>query len=358
MNVIHLVSNKTWGGGERYALDLCKALRSEGYNVTALTRNSPAVRDVFGAEGLLGGTLALGGAFDIISPLSLSRRLNRLEGPTVIHVHNFKDARTALSARKLAKNPADIRVVCTRHLVKAAKTDRSHLALYNDLDAIIFVSNLARDEFMSTSPDVDKRKIHVVYNGSVAPAHTHMSAAPGEPVKLIFAARITPEKGLGVLIDALDKLQDLDWHLTVCGTGRSTDVMPIVRKSRALGLAARIDWPGHVDNVADDFYQWDIMTAPSLVRESFGLTIIEAMSAEVPAVTTDNGAQTEIITDGHDGLLVTPDNPEALADALRKLISDPGLRLNMGKNARNTWQEKFSFARFFNQITQIYHDKE
>ncbi len=164
-----------------------------------------------------------------------------------------------------------------------------------------------------------------------------------------------PEKGLGVLIEALGKLQDADWRLTVCGTGSGKDVMPLVARARQLGIDSRIDWKGHVDNVIDEFAQADVAIVPSIWREPFGLTILEAMSQGLPVITTDNGAQREFMEDGADGILVPPSDSTALAAAISRLVSDRALRADMGRHACDTYTTRLSYDRFYQSILALYN---
>lgn len=356
MNIVQLASNKVWGGGERYVLDLCKALRADGHTVRVYTRNIPAVRDIFGGQGLLAGTMRMGGVWDVLTPVRLASRLGRLDGRVVVHVHNFKDAYTALAARRMARNRENIKVVATRHLVKAAKTDPHHLRTLAELDAIIFVSQLALDEFLKSGPKIDRSRLHVVHNGIMAGDCGPRAEAAGDaPVKLIFAGRIVPEKGVDVLVKALEKIKDLDWRLEVCGTGSSRDVMPVVRLARGLDVNDRIDWSGHCEDVPERMARADVGVFPSVCRESFGLTILEAFSRRLPVVTTNNGAQREIVEDGRSGLLVPPADADALAAALRRLIADADLRRSMGDEGYRRYVDAFGYDKFYNSILNIYN---
>ena len=92
MNIIHLVSNKVWGGGEQYVLDLCCRLEADGNSVAVITRGIDAVDKPFAKAGFTPGHLPLGGVFDFISASRLSRVLDSMPD-AVVHVHNFKDAR-------------------------------------------------------------------------------------------------------------------------------------------------------------------------------------------------------------------------------------------------------------------------
>lgn len=353
MNIIHLVSNKVWGGGETYALELCRALASEGHNVKVFTRRKTAPAEVFAAEGLLAGTLPLRGSIDFISPLRLTKTLDACQGRTIVHVHNFKDAATALAARRLACDPSKIKIVATRHLALAAKTDKSHTSIYNELDRIIFVSHRAHEEFLSTAPAVERLRLVVIHNGVHLPSPAEPE--PHEGLRILYAGRISPEKGLNVLIDALGRCTGRMWHLDVCGDGRSRVVMPIVRTARANGVDARTTWHGHVADIAPMMQAADVVVVPTVAPEAFGLSIVEAMARGKVVITSDNGAQPEIITSGHDGLLVPPGDAQALADAICKVESSPELRRKIGENAAKTAQ-KFNHDIFYTSILKIYNE--
>lgn len=354
MNFIHLISNKVWGGGERYAFDLCNTLRADGHNVEVYCRRYPEVRDFFAKEGLLKGIMSFRGIGGLLSPVKLASELNKLEGKTIIHVHNFKDAVIALNARRLAAKPMAVKVIATRHLVKPARTTASHRRIYNELDAIIFVSELAKNVFLSSNPAVDTKRLHVIHN-SVTMSPYDGKKPDSHPIHIIYTGRIAPEKGLDVLINALAKLKGHDWTLTVCGSGQGRVVMPIVRAARSLGINDRIDWKGHVDTIAPMLCSAHIAVMPSVGIESFGLAAIEAMSQSCAVITTDNGAQSEFIKNGETGLLVPPDDKDALSDALEKLITDHRLRSAIAQNGLNYFRDNLSYKHFYDKILQVFN---
>lgn len=357
MNVLHLVSNNAWGGGERYALDLCRRLVEDDHSVAVISRGVEAVDAPFKAAGIPTAKLPLRGAFDLVSPIALAKVLNRMAAPIIVHVHNFKDAATALRARRLMRDPAKVRVVCTRHLVKPAKTRRSSLRIYSELDAIIFVSQAARDAFMSTHPQVDEAKIHVVHN-SILPATQapELPKTDKEDTTLVFLGRISPEKGLDVLIRAMRKLTDLSVRLLIGGTGKGADVMPLVRMTRMPELVTRVEWLGHVDNPFDVIDRADIGVVPSVGVESFSLVVLEYMSRGLPVIASDSGGPKEIITEGEDGLLVTPADADALAQAIRRLCTDTKLRHKLSEGALHTFDRRFDYDDFYWKILKIYEE--
>ncbi len=391
MNIIHLISNKSWGGGEKYALDLCKALEERGHSTAVITRNGyPAVDKPFADAGIAVGHLPLRGALDILSPLVLSRILDRLEGPVVVHVHNFKDALVALRARRLMKSDRrrGLRVVCTRHLVRPAKTGRLDRGTYRDLDALIFVSDAARAAFMATAPaDLNNDpRICVIRNAIPLPKNNsdqksresianvvgtrHGASAPtvsanasekselSEKFRFIFAGRIAPEKGLDVLVEAFRRVECARpgaAALTVCGTGDSRTVMPIVRTTRAPELDGKVTWAGHLDDISAVIARADAGVVPSRAPEAFGLAALEFMAAGIPVIASEIGALPEVI--GPDGILVPPEDPAALADAMLRLIDSPELCARLGEAGKRRAAENFVYDKFVDSLIAVYEGK-
>lgn len=356
MNVVHIVSNKVWGGGERYALDLCRRLVDDEHSVAAITRGKTAVDAPFAASGIPTAKLPLKGVLDIVSPLALAKVLNRMAEPIVVHVHNFKDARTAVRARKLMRQPGKVRIVCTRHLVRPAKTESSYTRLYSDLDAIIFVSETARAAFLSTKPEIDLDKIHVVHNAIAGLPDAAAIPAPfaNDTLTLAFLGRINPEKGLEVILKALQQLPDVPVRLLVAGTGKGTDVMPLVRMTREGVLADRVEWLGHVDNPFEVIARADVGVLPSICVEACPLMPLEFMSAARPVIATNRGGQNEIITEGTDGLLVPPADPAALAKAIRRLADDRKFCMSLSKAALKTIKDRYEYNDFYWKVLKIY----
>lgn len=360
MNIIHLISNKVWGGGERYALDLCRALEERGHSTAVITRSGhPQVDAPFTKAGIAVGHLPLRGAIDILSPLILSRILDRMDPPAVIHVHNFKDAVVALRARRLMRRkPSGVRIVCTRHLVRPAKTGKLERRTYSELDAIIFVSDAARREFMTTAPAELRHspRIHTVHNSIITPGES-TPANKDTTFRFIYTGRIAPEKGLDTLIEAYAKVEAArpgKSALTICGSGDSRTVMPIVRTARGLGIDKRIDWLGHVADVFPEIRRASAGIMPSKAPESFGLAALEFMSQGIPVIASDNGALPEIIRSGRDGILVPPDSAEALAEAMTALIDDPAKAAEMGREAKKRADKDFAYDAFVSKISDIY----
>lgn len=363
MNIIHLVSNKVWGGGERYVLDLARAQRADGHSVGIFTRRYEAVAKPFADEKLHSGYLHLGGVIDVVTPVRLAKHLRGIEGPVIVHVHNFKDAYTAVAARRLCDRK-DIYIIATRHLVRPAKTDKSHLRTLAALDAVIFVSQLAHDRFCSTLPTgFDRSRLHTVVNSIAIPSPLPYPEKDHEnPPRLIYAGRLAHEKGIDVLLEAMALISDHRWKLDIVGSGLPRDEVAFEKQARALGIADRIDFKGHKADVFAELAGADIAVLPSRVAEACPLIIQEAYACRVAVVTTDLGAQPETVDDGVTGLLVAPESPRALADAIGRLLDDRDLCHRMGEAGHRKLISDLSYDKFYKFIMAIYdgcqhHDK-
>lgn len=355
MKIIHLVGNKEWGGGEQYVLDLTERLRQDGYPVQVVCRASEAVESRFGDAKVL----RLGSFLDFGSARGLKRMIEAsTESKVVIHVHNFKTALHAVRAKRQLQGVKDVRVVMTRHLVKPGKNDHLSRFVYDNLDQLIFVSNLARDRFLDSNPRIDESKLRVVHNSVRRqlpnnPAFYERLHQEGE-VALGFLGRIAEGKGLELLFEALSLVKCSNWYLHIAGTGAEGYINQLKRHAENLGISNRISWCGFVSDPAVMLKGIDVGVFPSVAEESFGLALIDFMQFGIPVVSTDTGAQREIIEDGYDGLLVPTDAAE-MAKRLELILTDKRLRQRLGDAAFVTAQ-RFSYEEFYKKILETYND--
>jgi glycosyltransferase involved in cell wall biosynthesis len=189
----------------------------------------------------------------------------------------------------------------------------------------------------------------------VEPGIDRVAARPrdhaGEVVLLAVGA-VIPRKGYDVLVAALARLEHLPWRLVIAGDrGRSPQTSRRLEADiAARGLADRIRLLGAVspDELASLYASCDLFVLPSRF-EGYGMAFAEALAHGVPVVGTTAGAIPETVPDAA-GVLVPPDDPEALATALRRLIENPSERERLAAAARAaafpSWREQAtSFAR-------------
>lgn len=171
---------------------------------------------------------------------------------------------------------------------------------------------------------------------------------PEQPVMLLSVARLVAKKGVDTLLEALALLPaHLHWRYTHIGGGAEKET--IRAKAVDLGLDERIDWQGAKaqTEVIAAYREADLFVLASRIaedgdRDGLPNVLMEAGSQELAAITTDVSAVPEIITNGDNGLLVQPNDPLALAEALETLIRDPQRRQRLGKAARQNVLDHFA----------------
>jgi glycosyltransferase involved in cell wall biosynthesis len=177
------------------------------------------------------------------------------------------------------------------------------------------------------------------------------------PTKLLAVGSLIPRKGYDVLVAALAQLTHLSWRLVVAGDcGRSPQTFRQVRADIArFGLADRITLLGTVsaDELTPLYESADLFVLPSRF-EGYGMAYTEAIAHGVPVVGTTAGAIPETVPAGA-GVLVPPDNVEALAAALQQLIANADAREHLAAGARAatfpSWREQAaSFARVLDNL--------
>jgi glycosyltransferase involved in cell wall biosynthesis len=141
-----------------------------------------------------------------------------------------------------------------------------------------------------------------------------------------------------LLAEALARLDDLDWTLTVVGDGRArAAIEPLFgKRAKFLGAVSEARLPAIY--AAADIYVWPA------VREAYGMALLEAQAAGLPAVAGNVGGVPDILRDGETGLLARDGDAEDFAAKLRLLLTDPARRAAMGARARETVAAEHSLA--------------
>jgi phosphatidylinositol alpha-mannosyltransferase len=171
----------------------------------------------------------------------------------------------------------------------------------------------------------------------------------GKPLRVLFIGQAVERKGLPVLLSAFEALREhIPATLTLVGAS-AAEIAPMLldgRGVRALGKVSE-------EEKATELRRADVLCAPSLRGESFGMVLTEAFAASTPVVASDIPGYRDVARDGLDGLLVPPGDALALAEALRGLALDPGLRASMAASARER-AKRFSWAHVAAEVADCY----
>ncbi|HEX4217875.1 MAG TPA: glycosyltransferase family 4 protein [Acidimicrobiales bacterium] len=221
---------------------------------------------------------------------------------------------------------------------------RMQVRVSRALPRIITVSESSKTD-IAAQMGVDASRMTVVPVGvdhTVFRPHADVQPIPGR--LMVTSSSDVPMKGLVPLLEAVAKLRtERDIELVVIGSPR-----PDGRVARAidrLGLAPIVNCVTGIsdDELARNYGHAQVAVVPSLY-EGFSLPAIEAMACGVPVVATSGGALPEVVgTDGETGLLVPPNDPDALAGAIGRLLDDPALRTRLGEAGRERVLGRFTW---------------
>lgn len=263
----------------------------------------------------------------------------------VWHVHDFTGTRPLMAGVLRRLSP---RVSAALSVSRAVADDLRRVCgprtpvqvVYNAIDL---------DRFHPGGPRVDLA------------ARAGMAPEPAGAVTVGLVATMGVWKGHRVFIDALRRLPgELPLRAYIVGgriystAGSEEDPDELRRLIAGHGLAERVGITGFMDDPADAMRALDIVVHASTQPEPFGLVIAEAMACGRPVIATAAGGAAEIVDDGTDALTVPPSDPQALADAIRRLAADPELRVRMGAAGRAKAERRSDRARLAAEVIPIY----
>jgi glycosyltransferase involved in cell wall biosynthesis len=224
-------------------------------------------------------------------------------------------------------------------------------------DRIIVVSETSRMD-VEAAFDLDPAKVRTVHNGIDTDTFRPLLGVERQPDKLLYVGNSEDRnKGARFFLKALDLLKDdIDFRVTfVDNFKHNLKLAP--RLVDEYGLNSRVDFTGRIstEDLVRHYNEAKLLVTSS-VHEGFGLPLAEAMSCGAPVLGTEIGAYREIVEHGDSGWLVPPSDPEALADAIRMLWNDPGLRQRLGEGGRKRILAKFNWRKAAQETLAVYEE--
>ena len=360
-----LAGSAAYGGGERYLELLFDRLDRARYRELLICPESgPFVRRMK-ERGVDTQLVHLAPLFNPMALWRLTRLLVR-ERVTILQTHGARANFYGRIAGRLAGVPVIISTV--HNSMKDYEVRSLRRWLYAFLlrltlplvHQIICVSDANRRDLIEECPAA-AAKTHTVYNGvdplafTSQPDHQRVRQELGViqgPV-LLTIARLTEQKGHRYLLQALPRLLET-WAQLSCifvGEGELHDALQ--RMAIDLGVEQACRFVGVRDDIPDVLAAADVVVLPSL-SEGFPFVLLEALAMGCPVVASRVNGVPELIEDHRTGLLVPPRDPQALAAAIREILSDPTAASKMGAVGRAMVRERFTVNRMVANTTAIF----
>lgn len=191
--------------------------------------------------------------------------------------------------------------------------------------------------------------VHVPDGEPAAPALN--GSSPEQPLRIVFVGQPVERKGLPVLLRAFEALRDhVPVTLTLIGTSRE-EIAPLLLDDRGVTALGQVS----DERKHEILRESDVLCAPSLGAESFGMVLTEAFAESTPVVASDIPGYADVVRDGIDGQLVPRGDARALAEALLELALDPERRAHMALAARER-AERFAWPHVAEEVLSSYED--
>ena len=342
---LHIVSAKQWGGGESYVYNLIKYGLEHADPISLITdKRFPNIANRF-SKLLTPIQLDLS-LFHLFRNIGQLSQLICEKQITSVNYHSGKVALTAVEAATKANVPC----IFFRHNIGNGKSDFYHRFIYSRLAMVICVSDTVKHSLQMGLPQPFHSKLRTLLSGVEIPNFYIKEKKSDGHIRIGYAGRLVPNKGIEVLLRAFQELSTSNIELKIAGDLSSSYTHDLQNRF----ADSRIHFLGELSDMADFYRKIDILVVPSIVPEAFGLTICEGMSYGLPVISTTSGAQVEIIRNNIDSFLVTPNSLDELKDKILLLCNDSELRRKLGQNAREKVLRHFSMETFYKNLEQLY----
>ncbi len=334
MKVAHVNTSRGFGGGEVQIFLLLRGLRRNGIESTLFCPPHSASQKRAASEGFATQPLRLRNDSDVPGILRLYRALSS-SGWDLAHLHSGR----AIWCGSIAARLAGVPIVATKRMDRVIKrSPKSALLWHRWVDRAVAISPAVERHFVDYGVKPESRRL---VRSVVDPSRIH---AEGKPLDarcvpdagrytLLFAGSLHRAKGADVLIDAMAMLIRSGTPVRAWLLGEGPQLYALRKRITEAALDRHCLMLGQRENVADYLKAVDLCVMPSRA-EGMGNTALEAMGAGVPVIASAVGGLADSVIDGVTGRLVPPEDPVALAGAIRELANDAEKRRVMGEAAR------------------------
>jgi len=291
-----------------------------------------------------------------------ARRVIREHGINLIQTHGYKSNTIGFFVKLLFRVPW---IGFAHGFIEESRKlrfyNRIERLVLRRADRIVAVSDSMKA--LLTQHGIAAQKIRVIHN-AIDPIEA-VTNASGKEIRQRYGltsdqkiigviGRLNPEKGQMVFLRAIEKMVRSFPGVKALIIGEGQDRAKLEGFCREKGLSDHVVFLGHQEKIADYYQVLDLLVLPSL-SEGLPNTVLEAMSFGVPVLATAVGGVPEIIQNGN-GMMVPPNDPEALAERMIELLRDGALRQAIGLKGKNSLYPRFAPENRVRQIVNLYEE--
>ncbi|MHC1728486.1 MAG: glycosyltransferase family 4 protein [Syntrophobacteraceae bacterium] len=285
-------------------------------------------------------------------------------GATHVHAH-FANVPTAVAmmAARLAGIPFSFTIHSRYEMIIDGILMNQKLAA---AEFVVTISRFNIDTYLLPRfPAAEAAKIHVVRCGIDCDRYSPGPHLLKSPPIILSVGRLSDTKGFPTLISACRRLKDMGIEAKCVIIGDGPDRQSLLRQIQGEGISAHVTLAGELlaDRVQSWFKRADLFVLPCCVsktgpekgnHDGIPYALIEAMAMGIPVVSTYIGGIPELIHNGETGLLVQPDEPDALAEAMAGIIQDGHLSKRLSEAGRDFVMREFNVSRSANQLFELF----
>jgi len=343
--IVHVDAGREWRGGQRQVLTLCRGLRDRGVGQVLVTQPGYPLAQRAAEEGIEVVPLRMRGEFDMLSAWRLARLIAQ-RNACFVHAH---DAHAHAVAWMATRRRRDTTLLVSRRVDFPISHNVLSRRKYLDPGIrFLAISNGVRDVLLAGG--VDPTGVTVVPSGVDPSRFTFNLPAEALRTELTIPADAPIVGTIGSLVDHKDHACLIDaWptlldrvpnaQLVIVGEGELRSALE--RQVAEKHLTDYVTLTGHREDIETFLSGFDAFAVSSHL-EGLNTSLIDAMLFGLPAVGTRAGGIPDLIRDGETGLLVEPKSPEALGEALARIVQNPGLARDLGENGRRHARAHFT----------------
>jgi glycogen(starch) synthase len=375
------------GGLGRHVYHLATSLASEGIKVHVVTKDHPGAPEYEESEGVhiyrvvnyppditqedwVPWTLQ----FNVALLEKAVALVNDLKNINVIHAHDWLVAHAAASLKHAYRIP----LVATIH---ATEYGRHQGHLPGPMNKLIHqiewwltfesVRTICCSQYMmeqiSSIFDLPPDKVDVIPNGIDSESfkrdvsvdlYRKQYVKPGDKL-VFFVGRLVYEKGVQTVIEAMTLILSKIPNVTFVVAGSGPHMNQLKSLVDVFHLEDKVKFTGHIDtDMLSAFYKSaDLTVVPSLY-EPFGMVVLESMAMGTPTIVADTGGLSEIVVHEETGLKFEPGNPESLADAMLRILTDKELAERLTSDARAYLGDRYNWDKIASATLEVYRRAE